>query len=240
MNTGSGRRFTPTDIRAFNPNADPREDGGTPTPRAREGTEVLHISTALGRGRDAFVMPIEIPPNRRSDTLLLVKNTIVRMSDWNRKAYMALDLSPLEGQRILDAEFSLTFAPTGMGFASQVPDATFVLYGLTDETRDDWDERTIRWQNAPANRPGGTALEPDKVVRLGSFLVTQGEQTGTRRIDGKALLEFLQGDTNKLVTFILVRETQGTGTADLVHGFASKRHPNLSPPTLRLTVAKPR
>ena len=49
-------------------------------------------------------------------------------------------------------------------------------------------------------------------------------------------MDFLNRDTNGLATFILVRETKGSGRTDLVHGFANKRHPSLPPPTLKLTV----
>lgn len=31
-------------------------------------------------------------------------------------------------------------------------------------------------------------------------------------------------------------EMAGTGNSDLVHGFASRRHPSLLPPTLRLSL----
>jgi hypothetical protein len=144
------------------------------------------------------------------------------------------------GLAVLDAELTLTFAPTGMGFAARVPDATFAVYGLTDESLDDWDERSLRWATAPANRPGGATLDLDKVVKLGTFVLAQGEQSGTRSVGGPALAEFLKRDTNRLVTFVLVRETPGTGRSDLVHGVASRRHPTLPPPTLRLTVADPR
>ena len=78
------------------------------------------------------------------------------------------------------------------------------------------------------------------MTALGSFEIAQGEQTGTRTVTGPALVDFLRRDTNKLVTFILVRETCGSGNGDLVHGFASKRHPTLVPPTLRLTVGNTR
>ena len=126
------------------------------------------------------------------------------------------------------------FTPTGLGFASEVPDATFTVYGLTDETLDDWDEATIRWANAPANRPGGASPDPDRVVKLGSFEMVQGVLTGTRSISGPVLAEFLNRDTNGLATFILVRDTRGSGRSDLVHGLANKHHPTLPPPTLKL------
>jgi hypothetical protein len=118
-----------------------------------------------------------------------------------------------------------------------VPDATFAIFGLTDETLDDWNEETIRWNNAPANFPGGASLDPAKAVRLGTFEIVQGELSGTRSIEGPALADFLNHDSNGLATFIVVRETQGSGRSDLVHGFANKKHPELPPPTLRLTVA---
>ena len=138
--------------------------------------------------------------------------------------------------KIVEAQLRLAFAPTGMGFASEVPDATFAVYGLTDESLDGWDERMIRWENAPANQPGGVALDPDKVTLLGRFEIGQGVLTGLRDITGPALVDFLNRDTNGLATLILVRETKGSGRTDLVHGFASRQHPDLPPPTLKLSA----
>jgi ferric-dicitrate binding protein FerR (iron transport regulator) len=232
--TGRNRRFGTDEVADFDPNAE--KPPAAATVRPDDGTRTVHISTALGRGRDAYVQPLFPSPNS-SDILLLVKNTLPAKSDYNRKAYIGLDLAPLAGMKILDAQLSFTFTPTGMGFASEVPDATFAVYGLTDETLDDWDEKTLRWNNAPANRPGGAELDPTKVVKLGTFEIVQGALQGTRSIAGPALVEFLARDTNGLATFILVRETKGNGRADLVHGFAGKNHPYLPPPTLKLTVA---
>ncbi len=130
----------------------------------------------------------------------------------------------------------MAFAPTGMGYAAEVPDATFAVYGLTDESLDEWDERTIRWQNAPANLWGGASLDPGQVRPLGTFEIVQGELSGTRSIEGPALADFLNRDTNGMATLIVIRQTQGSGRSDLVHGFANKNHPELAPPTLRLTV----
>ena len=198
---------------------------------------MISLTTAMGRGRDAYVQPLYPSPQHSSDILLLVKNTIPKSADYNRKAYIGIDLKGLpEKTRIIDAQFTLMYTPTGMGFASQVPDATFTLYGLTDESLDDWNEKTLRWANAPANRDGGANLDMDKVVRLGQFSIVQGAAQGTRSIAGPALVEFLNRDTNGLATFILVRETLGSGRSDLVHGFANKNHPGLPPPTLKVTV----
>ena len=78
--------------------------------------------------------------------------------------------------KVTDAQLTLTYTPTGMGFASEVPDATFAVYGLTDESLDDWDERGLRllqlfhcwawdnllfWTLVPGHRPRhGMPLQP--------------------------------------------------------------------------------
>jgi FecR protein len=232
MKTGSTKRFLQDRIEAFDPNH--RFPQLVPAPMTDKHVQ---LTTAVGRGQDAFVMnKHEIPDDRRSETLLLVKSPHAKMPEWSRKAYLAFDLATIEPHKIATAELSLTFAPTGMGFAAQVPDATFAVYGLTDESLDAWDEATIRWVNAPANVPTADAVDPSKTTLLGRFTIAQGEQAGSRKLDDRAIANWLRRDTNKLVTIIVVRETRGLGTCDLVHGFASRRHPTLAPPTLRFTM----
>lgn len=233
MMTGANRRFGPEGSAEFDPLADipaaPR-----PPARADDGaTRVLDISTAMGRGKDAYVQP-PVPTKQPPEALLLVKNTTD--DRYARKAYLTLDLAPTAGLEIAEAELSLTFAPTGLGYASEVPDAAFAVYGLADEALDGWDERAIRWDNAPANRPGGAELDPAKVVLLGRFIVSQGVAGGPHGISGGPLADFLRRDTNGLATFIVVRETKGSGRSDLVHGFAGRRHAQLPPPTLKLAA----
>jgi hypothetical protein len=236
--TGRNRRFAAEAVADFDPLAELPEAEPEARP-AGPDTERLRdeqISTALGKGKDAFIQP-KYPSEHHSDILLLVKYSASSNPNYERKAYLGMDLTPLAGMEVVEARLSLTFAPTGMGYASEVPDATFAVYGLTDESLDDWDESTIRWSNAPANLPGGASLEPSMVTFLGTFEIVQGELSGTRSIEGDRLTEFLNRDTNGIATFIVVRQTQGSGRSDLVHGFANKKHPALPPPTLRLTVA---
>lgn len=234
--TGRNRRYGTEEVVDFDPQAE-KPPVALPAPRpGGDESRVVHISTAMGRGKDTYVQPLFPSPNS-SEILLLVKATVNDKSDFNRKAYLGLDLKPIAGMKILDAQLSFTFTPTGMGFASEVPDATFVVYGLTDENADGWDEKTLRWKDAPANGPGGAGVAAETAVRVGTFEIAQGALEGTRSINGQALADFLNRDTNGLVTFILVRQTQGSGRADMVHGFANKEHPRLTPPTLKLTVA---
>ncbi|MGI9474835.1 MAG: hypothetical protein ACR2NZ_25110 [Rubripirellula sp.] len=70
---------------------------------------------------------------------------------------------------------------------------------------------------------------------IGTFVVEQSNPTGRFRVGGEELIEFLKSDTNGVVTLVIVAETVGDGPA-YVHGFASKRHPELPAPSLRLRV----
>ena len=236
MTTGQSRRFRPDGATPFDPQKDERPPA---VPDLPAGQDQLTLSTATGQGKDAYIYSKDDPVHR-SDIMLLVKNQMTSPNSppYNRKAYLGIDLGPVAGRRVVDAQLTFTLDKTDMGFASEVPDATFAVYGLTDEAQDGWGEKTIRWENAPANRPGGVALDPAKVVKLGTFEVAQGVYSGTRTLGGPAVAEFLNRDTNKAATFILVRETVGSPRASLVHGFANKRHPTLPPPTLKLTVAR--
>lgn len=230
--TGKNKRFGATEVADFDPQAEkPAVTGKTPTGSER----IVQISTATGRGKDAYVQP-KYPSDHSSDILILIKNSVPEKSEYQRKGYIGLDLAAAAGMKILDAQLTFTFTPTGLGFASEVPDATFLVYGLLNQGLDSWDEKTIRWKNAPANGPGGAAVDQSKVTLLGSFQIAQGELQGTRSISGKSLVDFLNRDTNAVATFILVRKTLGSGRTDLVHGFANKHHPTLPPPTLKLSV----
>ncbi len=232
MLTGKNLRFSAAGIAGFDPNAEPPTEA---PPFGSPGGRVLTLTSAAGAGKDCYVQP-KFPSDHSSDVLILVKNSVVRDPSYYRKGYVGIDLSPLAGRKIADARFDLTLAPTGLGFASEVPDATFTVYGLTDESLDGWDEAGVRWGTAPGNAPGGAAVDPAKTVKLGQFVVPQGVQTGVHSVGGPALAEFLNRNTNRVATFIVVRDTPGSGRQDLVHGFASRRHPTLQPPTLRLAV----
>ena len=124
-----------------------------------------------------------------------------------------------------------------MGFAAHCPDATFSVYGLTDESKDDWGDEQLKWADAPGNFPDGNRMDASRTVRLGSFTIPQGQCTGTFGINTSELVNFLKRDTNGLATLVIVRETIGNGVSDIVHAFASRRHPTLPAPMLRLTTA---
>ncbi len=234
MRNGANLRFAPEGIVEFDPLAERNGAPHNPQTASHRATRVIQISTATGQGKETYIRP-PIPMRDGPDALLLVKNTV--QPNYNRKAYLGFDLTSLSGAKIVEAKLCLAFAPTGLGFASEVPDATFAVYGITDESLDGWNEATIQWDNAPANLPGGAELVSGEATLLGRFEIAQGALSGSREISGNALVAFLQSDTNRQVSLVLVRETRGSGRSDLVHGFAGRRHHDLPPPTLKLLVA---
>lgn len=235
LEAGRNVRFLAGRREEVDPNAVPMDR--LRAPAHPDQAERLQISTASGRGKDGYVQ-VRFPTENISDTLILVKNSVSLKRDFLRKGYFAIDLAPVAGRGIVQAELTVAYEPTGMGFGGEVPDATFTLYGLTDQTQDDWGEKSIRWETAPANRDGAAEVDPEKTVKLGTFVIPQGISRGTASIDGPALREFLATDENGLATFILVRETPGSGKNDMVHGFVGREHASGAPPTLKLFVQR--
>jgi hypothetical protein len=194
----------------------------------------VQISNALGRGKDAFILSSGPPDPHSTPGLLQVKNVEKTDSLYQRKSYVTFDLAPITGETILDARVEFTLIPTA--FSSRFPDATFAVYGVADGVMDNWDEKTIDWDNAPANGPGGAGVDLKKAVLLGRFVVEQGVQQGTFGVEGKDLKQFLGDDRNGLVTMIIVRETARAEEKSIIHGFAGRRHPSATPPTLKLVL----
>ena len=84
-----------------------------------------------------------------------MKNTDQHGKGFNRKAYISFDLEQIRSQEVKSATLTLQFLPTGIGYASNVSDCIFSVYGIKDESLDNWNSESINWVNAPANLPGG-------------------------------------------------------------------------------------
>lgn len=197
-------------------------------------------STADPNGQEACVMlggdPDRLSPKliSRSNIFTLIKNSYSSDHKWNRKAYISIDLSKLSKTSFRDVQLELVFAPTGVGYLDYIPETSvFSVYGLTTESLDNWDETTINWDNAPANLHGGNHLDLNKVVKIASFEIPRAQEACQIVLSNDRLRSFLASDTDRRVTFIVVRDTQETKDWGYAHGFANRRHPDLPPPTLR-------
>ncbi len=196
----------------------------------RRGDDWRRLTTS----RDAYVGRVFLDGREvhRSETLLLVKNGSAM-----RHAYLGFDLTDYAENTIIEAELALEFAPTGWGFASLVPEATFLVFGVTGDPV--WDEETLDVENAPASHGRALNLKPERLVELGSFVIPYGIQKGRYGIEDRRLADFLSDHAGRPVTLLVVRETAEIENHGLVHGFASRRHPNLPGPTLSIRLAQP-
>lgn len=201
----------------------------------REHQRQLALTTAGGRGEAAYAMS---PGSLQhiSDTLLLLKNAPT--AAYRRRAYLRFDLAPLRTRPVEDASLTLNFAPTGFGYASLTGACTFAVYGVTDDAQDAWTAESLTWENAPAFAEDVGTVDLARAVKLGTFTLPKGVVGGAWSIAGSGLAEFLNRDRNQLATLVVVRETVESSNGSAVHGFAGNRHPELAPPTLRLTLAE--
>ena len=195
---------------------------------------VLTLTTSTGTGDAAYAVSPNSPLHY-SDTLLLVKNS--PEEHYLRKAFLRFDLSALRSRRVADAALTLNFEASGFGYATLSPECTFALYGVTDDSQNDWSAANLTWENAPAFRPDGGSVDATRAVKLGTFTMPPGVVSGAYGVNTPELAAFLTRDTNHRATLVVVRETSVAKSNAAVHGFAGNRHPTLAPPTLRLTLA---
>jgi hypothetical protein len=162
----------------------------------------LTLTTAGGAGDAAYVVSPNSPIHL-SDTLLLVKNAPTK--GYRRKAYLRFDLTPLRDRRVAEASLTLNFEATGFGYASLTGECTFAVYGLKDDTQDDWSAETLTWESAPAFSPDAGTVDTARAVKLGTFTTPRGVVSGTFAMEGQALADFLNADANRRATLIVVR-----------------------------------
>ena len=198
-----------------------------------KSANVLSLTTAEGKGQAGYVWSPETNIHF-SDSLLLLKSCEPAIC--RRKVWLGFDLSGLQGREVAEAALTLTFEPTGWGYASLLPDAVFSVYGVSQESLDAWDADSLDWANAPGNDIEGNGVDASKALKLGTFTLPPGVQSGAFSLRSPSLAEFLNDDKNKFVTLIVVRDSKEIKGGGVVHGIAGNHHPTLKPPTLRMVL----
>jgi ferric-dicitrate binding protein FerR (iron transport regulator) len=215
--------------------AEPEPGRWLPGPISDMGDGWQMLTTSFGRGQDTCIQSNPGAIITGTEPFLRVKHT-TKDEKPVRKGYSAFDLSRFNGKRVTEAEFILHLDPSDLVFAALVPDATFAIYGVTDEAQDEWSERDLRWKHAPAHDPEAAEKStPTSAAKLlGKFEIAQGTTRGAFSIKGDTLTSFLNSDRNGIVTLIICRETDETARNGLVHAFATKQNPRNPGPLLRL------
>jgi hypothetical protein len=191
----------------------------------------ISVPTSAGRGKDAFIRRGNPHGPTGGHPLLMVKHTDLAAGN-ERRMFLTFDLEGHPLDETLAAELLMDVEPSGLGFSALVPDSRFVIYGLLDDIQDEWSERDVIWESAPASLEDG--LDPKHVRRLADFEILRGATPERITVSSPELLRFLKADRNRLATLIIVRETGEYEQQGLVHAFAAKEHPRALPPTLRL------
>ncbi len=226
------------------------------------------LTTASGtNGADTYIQFGVPDSNLSTQTAIVVKYGGNNTATTNRKIYLRFDTASLQ-KPAAAAKLDLTVALNNGGGsgAAAVPNAqnfTLAIYGLNDGATagngflgEDWAETALTWNNAPANivsgagagnavREGTSTTDGGEATLLGSFNVTDVQSAGilAMALEGQTLVDFLNADTDGLVTFIITRTgwSLGQGSPTTTQGnsnltFHSKEGTNPAfAPTLTVT-----
>jgi hypothetical protein len=208
--------------------------------------DIISITTADGNGADARVRGgTGGALNFGGDTAVGVRFGPAGATQLNnsRKTYLRFDLSTLS-LPATDVELQLTF---NQGFTI-TGSVTFQLYGLIDNAiNESWLEGnlngvvppvtvppTITWNNAPANDTASPNGFTAGATLLGSNAYTGSFVDGeTISFSYASMVNFINADTNNLVTFMLVSQNINSTNN---YAFGSKENGDDYPfPTLNIT-----
>ena len=120
---------------------------GSPTPTLAQADGWKVIPTSFGEGKDTFVTSEKNASSSGTSPFFRVKFTSIQ-PNLVRVGYLAFDVSGMDLTSVSDAELVLNIEPSDLGFASLVPDSEFTVYGLTDESGDGWNEKSMKWEGS--------------------------------------------------------------------------------------------
>lgn len=202
-------------------------------------TPPIRVTTAKGDGADAYVhwyssSTDQANQNNGGKTTLEVKHAgDVEGDHVYRKCYLRFDLSDIDKTNLAEVALELTTASNSTG-------QTFNVYGLLDsQPEENWiegesaanlnvatdtdpaNDAWLTWNNAPGNADGN-GVDPSKAILLGTF--TGGPISQKIGGTNQALLDFINADTDGLVTLIITRDTHDPNYYGTSHTFASGEH----------------
>jgi hypothetical protein len=175
---------------------------------------VVDITTAVGVGADAtvsgFIGAGAIPDQRNTnygsdaEAYYNFQATSGYGVPINNRIYLKFDLPD-------DID---TITSAGITVRSRAnPNKWVAVWGLTDESLDNWSENTITWNNAPANT-AYNVQDPDgtKAVTTDWFIDNLASPSNVGFANNTPLKNFLNTDTNGVVTLILAYTGVGAGS----------------------------
>jgi hypothetical protein len=206
----------------------------------------MDVTTDVGRGADAYVESGQrsADPLGVDDEEQLGIRSGTSSSLLIRKTYLRFDLSHLPDRSVLSASLSLFADENDSIFPNLIE-----IYGINDGSLGDdlldWEETSLTWNDAPQRGSSGTDTGSDTTLltKLEVF-ATQGNNEQRFEFAAnqefifpatRTFTDFLNADTNDLVTFIAVYDQDSGSTLRL----ASKENTEDNPPVLRVAVPSP-
>jgi hypothetical protein len=200
----------------------------------------IDIPTTYNDGADAFVYSDTntVGTNYGSDPLLRV-----RSDGRARKSYLRFDLDQIpSGDTVSSASLKLTVEEL-----TSDPNKVIRIYGINDGAAGDllsgWTEAGLTWNNAPSKGTAGTAngasnaADSSTTTLLGT-LSTPSDET-QYSFSNAALANFLNSDTNGIVTFILTFDPANVGSSMSYHSSDSPAAATKQPLLSLVTVPEP-
>ncbi|MGB0992546.1 MAG: FecR family protein, partial [Akkermansiaceae bacterium] len=97
--------------------------------------------------------------------MLLVK--LEKGSKANRRSLFTIDLDDVDPKQIESGTLNLNLVPSGIGFSTYLPNMiTFSVYGITDESKENWSDGNLLWHEAPGYVPDRPDLLDPNTTRL--------------------------------------------------------------------------
>lgn len=184
--------------------------------------------------KDSFVRFGAKHGNEGQSPLVMVKETSLAPNN-RRRGIVSFVLRSAPVEKIREAELFLDVESSGLGFSTLVPDSSFAVYGITDDSLDDWEENEIVWNTFPAATDD--SILPGVTAKVGTFEILRGAQASTSiRMNTPELARLLREDGNRIITLLIVRETGEFEDQGLVHAFAAREHLTAKAPTLYLKL----
>lgn len=197
-------------------------------------TMALTVTTSTGNGADSYIWAAGKSTNYGTSQVIAVKRDTGLGN--SRKGYLRFDFgSTLE--TVTDATLDLYYSGTNTGIGNKPANpSTYTVYGLNDgHLHENWSETGITWNNAPGNiTSSSSGFNSSETTYLGTFDINFNTTSAGDKVSftSQALINFLNDDSNGLVTLLLSRKQANFS----IEYFSSKEHTLLPDPTLTVNT----
>jgi hypothetical protein len=186
------------------------------------------VTTAFGSGADGYIQNDSskgptVTTGMTYNRGMEMRNYLSGTTDRLKMLYLRFDISSVPSDKLAGAILKLNV--NNMNSCSIFAE-TWDVYGLIDETGDNWTESTTSYSTAPGlvSAPlGSYAFDPARMTKLGIMSVNALKSTAALPTQGLKvsnttdlnLDSFIAADTNKLLTFAIINTNTCSANGDV-------------------------